>query len=371
MNDRILVCTRKGLFVGSRGARGGWSLGPPHFLGVPVTIALFDPRDHGLYAALNHGHFGVKLHRSADGGARWTECPCPAYPQRPADWVEDESRPGSKAPWSTEQIWILETGGGDEPGVLWAGTIPGGLFRSEDRGESWNLVRSLWDRPERLSWFGGGYDHAGIHSIAVDPRDSRRISVGVSCGGAWVSEDAGETWNNRSEGMWAAYMPPEQKEDPDIQDPHRLVQCAGAPECYWVQHHNGVFRSTDGAASWQEVKSDLTPSTFGFAVAVHPEQPETAWFVPAVEAECRVPPDGRFVVTRTRDGGKSFEVLGDGLPSPPAYDLVFRHGLDVDESGNRLVMGSTTGGLWISEDQGERWKEVSSNLPPIYCVRFF
>jgi hypothetical protein len=75
-------------------------------------------------------------------------------------------------------------------------------------------------------------------------------------------------------------------------------------------------------------------------------------------------------VTRTRDGGRSFEVLSRGLPQQESYDLVFRHALDIDESGNRLAFGSTTGGLWVSDDQGDSWQAVSEHLPPIDCVRF-
>ena len=137
----------------------------------------------------------------------------------------------------------------------------------------------------------------------------------------------------------------------------------------WVQHHNGVFRSTDGARSWQEVTA-IKPSKFGFAVAVHPRNPDTAWFVPGVKDECRVPVDGRLVVARTRDGARSFDVLTEGLPQNHAYDLVYRHALEVDDSGTLLAMGSTTGHLWVSENAGDAWTLVAGHLPPISCVRF-
>ena len=230
-------------------------------------------------------------------------------------------------------------------------------------------VDKLWSRPERSEWFGGGYDHPGIHSICIDPRDNRRITVGISCGGAWQTRDGGESWGLASHGMYAEFMPPERRNDPNIQDPHRIVQCASRPDVFWAQHHNGVFRSTDGSKSWQEVTA-IKPSKFGFAVAVHPHDADTAWFVPAVKDECRVPVDGKLVVARTRDAGKSFQVLGKGLPQQHAYDLVYRHGLAVDASGKHLALGSTTGGLWISENQGESWECISTQLPPIYCVRF-
>jgi hypothetical protein len=349
---KLYVGTKKGLFV----VRGG-RIGAPHFLGDPVSMVLPD-RDGTLYAALNLGHFGVKLRRSRDGGKRWEEVAAPEYPPQP-EGTQD------KTPWKLVQLWSLESDGKR----LWAGTIPGGLFTSEDRGKSWQLVRGLWDRPERLDWGGGGYDYAGIHSIAISPRDPRRITVAVSTGGAWQTRDGGTSWAICAQGMYAEYMPPAQKYEQNAQDVHRLVLCAAHPEVMWAQHHNGVFRSADDAASWQEITA-IKPAKFGFAVAAHPKDPGTAWFVPAVKDECRVPVDAKLVVARTRDGGKSFKVLRKGLPQQHAYDLVYRHGLDVDASGDVLAFGSTTGGLWLSDDQGDSWRCLSTQLPPIHCVRF-
>ncbi len=253
--------------------------------------------------------------------------------------------------------------------MVWIGTTPGGLFRSDDRGSSWSLVRPLWDHPDRREWFGGGFDVPCIHSVCVDPRDAKKVMVGVSCGGAWRTDDGGESWRQTAHGMYAEFMPPERRDDPNIQDAHCIVQCRDAPEVFWCQHHNGVFRSTDGGESWSEVTS-ITPSKFGFPVAVHPSDGDTAWFVPAVKDECRVPVDGRLVVARTHDGGRSVEVLADGLPSGPAYDLVLRHALDVDDGGAQLAFGSTTGGVWLSDNGGDDWSALEARLPPVNCVRF-
>ena len=358
MSRCIHVATRKGLLC-FEPEGDGWRLARQDFLGEPVSMLLADPRDGHLYAALHLGHFGPKLWRSADAGQNWTEVAAPAFP--PA--AEGEEGP------SVEMIWCLEPGGADQPGVLWAGTIPGGLFKSRDRGSSWELVDSLWQRPERANWFGGGYDQPGIHSICVDPRNSRHLTLAVSCGGIWHSEDEGANWNHRTRGMRAAYMPPERAEDPDIQDPHRMVACPADPERLWVQHHSGIFVSSDRGLNWREIEQ-AGPSTFGFAVAVHPSDPDCAWFVPAVKDECRVPVDQRLRVTRTRDGGRHFEVLEQGLPQQLCYDLVYRHGLDVDGSGQCLAMGSTTGHLWVSGDQGDSWVLAAGHLPPIFAVRW-
>ncbi len=365
MSDRIVVATRKGLFVVERGA-GTWAIGATAFLGDNVSASLSDPRDGALYAALDHDHFGGKMHRSEDGGATWAEIGFPTYPEQPECAEGDEKDPH---PWKVTNAFCMAAGAADQPGLIWCGTIPGGLFKSTDRGDSWELVRSLWEHPDRRQWFGGGTELPAIHSIAIDPRDSARMLVSVSCGGVWESCDTGATWNVRATGMRADYMPPDRAYDPVIQDPHCVVMCASAPDALWCQHHNGIFRSTDGAQSWVEIP-EANPSVFGFAVAVHPHDPETAWFVPAIKDEKRIPVDGKVVVGRTRDGGQSFEILRAGLPQEHAYDITFRHALDVDSTGTRLAFGSTTGSLYVSEDQGDSWMTVSEHLPPVYSVHF-
>jgi hypothetical protein len=278
--------------------------------------------DGTLHVAQDLGHFGVKMKRSRDGGSSWEDRPVPKYPPKPEGEEDIDPTRRTPVPWDLKKVWALETSARE--GELWCGTIPGALFRSRDGGDSWQIVDSLWNHPKRKEWFGGGADYPGIHSVLVDPRDPDVVKVGVSCGGLWASADAGASWELQGVGMRSAFMPPDQALNPGIQDPHRIVQCTAAPEHVWIQHHNGIFRSTDGAV----------------------------------------------VVSRTRDGAASFDVLRSGLPQQHAYDLVYRHGLDIDADGATLAFGSTTGNLWLSEDQGDHWQQLSSSLPPIYCVRF-
>src|SRR5262249_20582502 len=148
-------------------------------------------------------------------------------------------------------------------------------------------------------------------SFCVDPRNADHLRLAISSGGVWQSYDGGQTWQVTSDGLRYADnmgLPPEMLGDPVTQDVHRMVQCAELPDRLWIQHHCGVFRSDDGGLHWSEVRG-VPPSVFGFAVAVHPRRPDVAYFVPAVKDECRVPVDGKLVVSRTRDGGRSFEVL--------------------------------------------------------------
>ena len=358
MTDRAWIATRKGLLELRRRA-GSWQIAGQSFLGEPVTMVLPPQPALGgrMLAALNLGHFGVKLHASDDAGATWQELPAPAYPPQPADHTG--------IPWTLQLVWAMEAA----HGVVWAGTLPGGLFRSDDRGASWQLLRSLWDRPERAQWFGGGYEAPGIHSICPHPNRPDELLVAISCGGAWTTRDGGAQWQLSCAGMRNDYMPPEQAEDGVTQDPHLIVRSLSDPQVLWCQHHCGQWRSVDGGQSWTELTT-APRSRFGFAVAVHPQRSDTAWFAPAVADQCRVPVGGALVVNRTRDGGASFETLSAGLPQQDCYDLVYRHGLAVADDGLGLLMGSTTGGLWASADGGDSWQTVSTTLPPIYAVRF-
>jgi hypothetical protein len=368
----LMVGRRKGLFTLRRGP-SGWDVERVEFLAIPVNMLLHDPRDGRRYAALLHGHFGAKLHRTTTNHATWEECGTPTYPEGatisppPSPAGPDPSAP--RRPASMKEFWALETADPSKPGSLWAGTIPGGLFRSDDSGTTWKLCEGLWDRPERANWFGGGKDEPGIHSVCVDPRDPQRVAVAVSCAGVWETRDGGETWQVVGKGLRAEYMPPEMAYDLVAQDPHAMVRCPAQPDGLWIQHHNGVFKSDDGATTFSEI-TDIDPAVFGFAVAVHPKDSKTAWLAPAQKDELRVPVEGKLVVTRTRDGGATWTKLTNGLPQRHCYDIVYRHALAIDGTGECLAMGSTTGGLWVTENGGDAWTQLPMRLPPVYCVKF-
>src|SRR5215472_13850656 len=209
MTERLHIGTHKGLFELAR-RNGIWDITDVQFLGDPVSAVLAQA-DGTLYAALDLGHFGAKLWRRAVG--EWQEMAAPTFPPKP-DHAGDDPHP-----WSLGKIWALEPGGVTRR--LWAGTMPGGLFRSDDGGESWSLIESLWRMPERRQWQGvAGGEQPGISSVLVDPRDPADIRIGVSTAGVWASNDAGANWRVINHGMYAEYLPPEQKGEPIAQDVH-------------------------------------------------------------------------------------------------------------------------------------------------------
>src|ERR1700674_1978953 len=205
MAERLHVGTRKGLFEFAR-RNGAWDIVDTQFLGDPVTAVL--AQGEQVYAGLDLGHFGAKLWRCDPGSASavgvWSELAVPVFPPKPEGAGDDPH------PWSLGKIWVLEPGG--VPGRLWAGTMPGGLFRSDDGGNSWSLNEALWHMPERRQWQGvAGGEQPGISTVLIDPRNPDDIRIGVSTAGVWASTDGGASWRIINEGMYNEYMPPEQK----------------------------------------------------------------------------------------------------------------------------------------------------------------
>ncbi len=353
---KLYVGTRKGLFIFERNG-AGYRLKRSSHLGIPVQNTLFDERTGRLWALLDHGHWGQKLSRSTDDGKTWEEIESPKYPD--GEMVNDDTAATMRL------IWVAATGSNDQPGRIYLGTEPGGLFRSDNDGESFELVRSLWEHPTRKGWFGGGRDQAAIHSILVDPRNHDRVLVGVSCAGVFETTDAGKTWAARNKGLRADFLPDPASEVG--QDPHVVVAAKSDFDTLWQQNHCGIFVSQDGGMNWADVTTDGT-ANFGFAIAVHEERPQTAWVVPAVSDECRIAVDGKMVVCRTDDYGKTWTEHRKGLPQKDCYDVTFRHALDIN--GDELAFGTTTGNLFVSADGGESWEGQGNYLPPVYSVHF-
>jgi hypothetical protein len=392
MSDQIILATRKGTVILDEKARR-WTPRPIAHAGISVSYAARDPRDGTLWAAMDHAHWGPKLSRSKDGGASWENLTRIGYPQgarfveqhMPSPTGEPEAdRPITYKDATLLKVWVLAFGGSDEPGTLHAGTLPGGLFTSRDGGDSWELNLPLWNHESRggdlfagaatskNEWGGTpaaiayGEFVPGIHSIVVDPRDSRRILVAVSCAGVLETRDGGRSWVGRNRGMLNDYLP-----DPAApwgHDPHFMTACPAQPDWIWQQNHSGVFVSRDGAQTWSQVSKPEVAVHFGFPIAVDERDGRTAWVVPARADMERMCVAAALFVARTRDGGESWETFREGLPQQHAYDVVYRHALDA--RGDRVCFGSTTGNVYVSEDRGESWRCVGNNFPPVHSVRF-
>jgi len=358
MKPTLLLGTRKGL-IAYRFSNGNWTAENISFEGIPVSIAFADERTGTWWACLDHGHWGVKLHRSSDRGRTWEELAAPAYPEG------SEVKEG--VPATTRYIWAMAHGGKQFPSRLWLGTDPGGLFLSEDGGNNFRLVESLWNHPTRKEgWFGGGRDQPGIHSILVDPREENRVHIGISCAGVFETNDAGNTWEIRNKGLTADFLP-----DPGAEtgyDPHIVVAAPSNPDILWQQNHCGIFRSDDGAKNWTNISQPGGPAYFGFAIAVAEDNPAQAWVAPANSDMTRTAVNHSLCICRTDDGGKTWTEQKNGLPQETCFDIVYRHALA--SSGDAVVFGTTTGNLFYSPDRGDSWQVLNNYLPMVYSVQF-
>jgi hypothetical protein len=258
------------------------------------------------------------------------------------------------------RVWQL-TPDPTRDGVVWAGCEPTSLWRSENFGESFSLVRGLWDHPHRPDWAPGA-GGAAVHTVIPD-LNSTRVLIAMSTGGVYASEDGTNGWTPFNRGISVPFMPDEFPEYG--QCVHKVA--ADPDGTLFAQNHGGVYRSADRGTSWQSIAEGL-PSDFGFPVLASPRVPGTAWVVP-LDTSARVPPDGRLRVHRTTDGGASWTALGPGLPDS-CWSCVLRDAACVDtDTPTGIYIGTRTGSVFASPDEGDSFVTVADQLPDVLVVR--
>ncbi len=364
---RLLVGTRKGLFVVSSDDRRAWSVSEPHYLGHIVHHAVRDPRDTNgggrLLAASSTGHLGPTVFRSDDLGDTWAEA------SRPPAF-----RAGERLGRSVDKVFWLTPGHADEPGVWYAGAVPQGLFRSEDGGDTWDPVDGWNDHPMWETWaeypYEGTPDGAMLHSVNVDPRDKDHLYIGLSGGGIFETIDGGTDWRPLNRGVEAEFLP-----EPDAEfghDPHCVRLHPAQPDRVYQQNHCGFYVLDRPAETWERVGRNMPADVgdIGFPVELHPRDPDTVWTFPmdGTEVWPRTSPDGRPAVFMTRDRGKSWTRQDQGLPER-AWFTVKRQAMTTDaDDPVGVYFGTTSGELWASADEGASWSCIGAHLPEIYSV---
>lgn len=353
----LLVGTMKGAFIlRASSRRNEWALGGPYFPGNPVYAMAYDGRAgrHRLWAGPKSWHWGALLRSSDEFGRNWTnpETATVKFPE--------------SAGAALGQIWQVIPGRDAEPDTLYCGVEPAALFVSRDAGETWSLDEALWNHPHREKWSPGA-GGLGLHTILPDPANPKRLRVAISAGGMYVTDDGGASWRASNAGVRAEFLPDKYPEFG--QCVHKVAQSQQKPERLFLQNHWGLYRSDDRGENWTDVANGV-PSDFGFAVTVHPRDPDCAWIVPLESDLFRCTPEGKLRVYRTRDAGASWQPSGNGLPQHEAYDTVLRDAMAVDALDPAGVyFGTRSGKLFASADEGERWTEVYDGLPPIVSVR--
>lgn len=251
---------------------------------------------------------------------------------------------------------------------MWAGTEPGAIFRSTDRGETFELVRGLWDHPHRAEW-GEGFGGQAFHTVLPHPEDPDRLLAAISTGGVYASGDGGSTWEASNTGVKAEFMPGERHYPEFGQCVHKVARDAADPDRLYLQNHGGVYRSDDGPRSWNDIAPGL-PTEFGFAMVAHPHAGGTAYTFPISDAGSRWPVDGKARVFRTHDAGATWRALGAGTLPDEYYAAVMRDAMCADDHDTvGLYVGGRNGTVFASADEGETWAAIHRDLPDVLCVR--
>jgi hypothetical protein len=353
----LMVGTTKGAFLfRSDGSRASWDQDGPHFPGEEVYAMAMDQRGGArrMWAAPGSAFFGTSLRCSDDLGATWSD-----KDERPVLFPEESGL-------SLTRIWQIQPGRDDDPQRIFLGVEPSCLFESTDGGDTWSPVEGFLGHEHRGRWTPGAGGLC-MHTVLPDPADGSRVLVAFSTGGVYRTDDGGASWRPRNHGVRAEFLPDKHPEFG--QCVHKVVHHRSRPERLFLQNHWGLYRSDDWGDSWVDVANGV-PSDFGFAMAIHPHDPDTVYIVPLEGDYFRCTPEAKLRVYRTRDAGASWHPLSDGLPQEGAYETVLRDALDVDRApAAGVYFGTRSGKVFASADEGDSWSRVAEGLPPVMCVK--
>ena len=384
---RVLVGTKKGGFVlTSDGKREKWEVSGPHFAGWEMYHLKGSPVDpNRIYASQTSGWFGQIIQRSDDGGKTWFQPGTPpgettapgGQPKGESNkFVYDTSAEtgapltthqfydGSQHPWEFKRVWHLEPSLTD-PDTVYAGVEDAALFRSTNGGKTWEELSGLRGHGTGPNWQPGAGGMC-LHTIVLDPKNSKRIFVAISAAGAFRSDDGGKNWKPINKGLKSLYIPnPEAEVGHCV---HRIAQAQSRPELLYMQKHWDVMRSFDAGDTWTEVSGNL-PTDFGFVIDVHAHEPETIYVVPIKSDGEHFPLDGKLRVYRSKSGGNEWQELTKGLPQSNCFVNVLRDAMAVDSLEKSGVYFGTTGGqVYCSPDAGDTWAPIVRDLPAVYSV---
>jgi hypothetical protein len=192
------------------------------------------------------------------------------------------------------------------------------------------------------------------------------VTIAVSTGGVYRSTDGGASWEAANQGIRAPFFP-EGAQYPEFgQCVHKVDAHPSRPDRLFLQHHFGVYRSDDSGGSWTSI-GDSLPSDFGFPLTVHADRPDTLYVFPLQADEDRTPVDHRCRVFRSDDAGASWQALSAGLPEGPVHTAVLRDAMHASAAG--VFFGTRDGEVYGSRDDGESWFTVAQHLPDVLTVR--
>ncbi len=345
-SDMLFVGTLGGIFSFTKKG-DSWVLLDNLLPGKHIGALLFEPFSETVFVGIYAGAYEGAPSNGNDN--------CPLY----------ACKDPMKGPWEKrsegidhQNLFALDFQKLGDRVRLYAGTEPAHLFFSDDEGRSWREIPSLRSVPSREKWTFPALPHLGhVKNITSHPTRPEVLYVAVEVGGLLKSTDGGKTWHELH-GIHA--------------DVHRVLVTPSNPEKIYLSGLGGICVSQDGGASWENLTSSDFRISYPDALLLHPRQEKLLFM-----AGARTNP-GRWRTThtadagiaRSRDGGRSWEVLENGLPGQIRGNIEAMS-MNVWGDGFALFAGTTDGEVFYSDDEGNHWKKIIDQLPPLSKVGHF
>ena len=327
-SEDVLVGTARGVVrIARRG--GGWQAVETTLPDKHIGAILIEPSSGVILAG---AYKDGSLHASRDGGHNW----------QAADNGLTET-----------DVYSLEASKINGKVRLFCGTEPAKLFTSDDLGATWVERPKLRSVPTVEKWYFPGPPHiAHAKHISFDPRDDKTVYVSIEVGGLLRSRDGGETFEDIP-GMF--------------EDVHRLLINPANPNQWYVSGGMGLWLSDDAGKTWQNTTDhDHEIGAYPDQLVYHPRNPELMFVAAAKDTpgEWR---DTHFAgarIARSSDGGRSWQVLTNGLPDRMQGNIEAMC-LEAVGDGCSLFAASTSGEVFVSDDAGDSWTVAVAGLAPI------
>jgi photosystem II stability/assembly factor-like uncharacterized protein len=287
---------------------------------VQVRALAVSPHTPGLAYAGSE----VGLYRTKDNGMSWEVL---------------------ESPMNGRQIWSIALDPVD-PDVIFAGTKPAAIFRSLDRGKSWEPLSVAIPQecpigPPRVT------------NLVVDPRKHDNLWAGVELGGVFCSQDSGDHWTR------LAQLGPRESST----DVHGVAISGGIPAKILVTTPDGLWISDNEGSSWSlhafPKFAERDRVSYCRGVAVKADDPDVLFVANGNDV-----PGDAGAIQRSRDGGRSWERAA--LPVEPNSTIYW---FAVNRAiPNVIVANSMFGYLYVSSDGGDSWTKLQRELSEVRAL---